>query len=105
MATKTVTETICDLDGTVPATETIVFGLNGRSYTIDLSEAYAQGLHDAFAPYIAVANQVRGPRSAPAKRLYDPAAVRRWAVSQGAEVSARGRVSAELIAAYQAAGN
>ena len=102
MATKTVTETICDLDGTVPATETIVFGLNGKSYTIDLSEAYAQGLRDAFAPYIAVA---RGPRPAPVKRLYDPAAVRRWAISQGAEVSARGRVSAELIAAYQAAGN
>ena len=106
MATKTVTETVCDLDGTVPATETITFSVGGKSYIIDLCDAYARDMQATLAPYVEAARPTgKAGKAKPAARSYDPAAVRRWAAAQGTEVSARGRVSAELVAAYQAAGN
>ena len=51
----------------------------------------------------------RGPRSAqaskPAYAGYDPAAVRAWAAGQGIEVNARGRIKADVVEKFRAAGN
>jgi hypothetical protein len=50
-----------------------------------------------------------GRRSAPAaKPTYagcDPAAVRAWAAGQGIEVNARGRITADVVEEFRAAGN
>ncbi|SDY87034.1 Lsr2 protein [Geodermatophilus africanus] len=50
-----------------------------------------------------------GRRSAPAAKPtyagYDPAAVRAWAAGQGIEVNARGRIKAEVVEKFRAAGN
>lgn len=45
---------IDDLDGQV-ANETVTFGLDGKSYEIDLSDANASKLRDALAVYVAAA--------------------------------------------------
>ena len=51
-----------DLDGG-DATETVAFGLDGRTYEIDLNDKNAEALRDALAKFIAVSRR-RGGRAA-----------------------------------------
>jgi hypothetical protein len=100
-----------DLDGT-QADETVLFGLDGAEYEVDLSTENAQGLRDALATYVGVARRTGGRRkrtttSAPAPRAAESGGsgantsdVRAWAQENGYEVSSRGRVSAEVREAY-----
>lgn len=110
MAQKTEVTLVDDIDGG-SATETIEFGLDGKSYTIDLSNRNASGLKKALAPYIEAGRKLSSPkrgRGRPYRRVevdVDPAAVRAWAVANDYEISARGRVSAAIIDEYRAAGN
>ena len=96
-----------DIDGS-EAAETITFALDGISYSIDLSEANAAKLRNAFAPYIAAGERERGSvqrRVSKGRKAGGAAAtdIRAWATSQGMQVSARGRVSAEVREAYERA--
>ena len=101
---------VCDLhDGDVPGTETVTYGLDGRTYEIDVCDAHAAELRDAFAPYVGAGRRVgtrgRGRRGAGGvSRSVDPAAVRAWARSKGIKVSERGRISADVLDQYAAAG-
>jgi hypothetical protein len=95
-----------DIDGG-DADETVTFGLDGTSYEIDLSEKHAAKLRDALAPYVGHARRVGGRRTG-AKRASNgsgPSAreVREWARENGWDLSDRGRVSAEVRQAYEAA--
>jgi nucleoid-associated protein Lsr2 len=97
-----------DLDGT-DAEETVTFGLDGVTYDIDLSSDNAAALRDALAPYVASARRTSG-RSAGRRSTSrgrssgpSPAEVREWARAEGREVSDRGRVPADVRAAYDAA--
>lgn len=104
---------VCDLhDGEVEGDETITFALDGRAYDIDVCADHAAGLRDAFAPYVGAARRSgsgggrgrarRGGGSAAPS--VDPAAVRAWARSNGIKVSERGRISADVLEQYSAAG-
>ena len=112
MAKKTVVILVDDLDGE-PADTTVRFGLDSRDYELDLTEANARELRDALARYIPAARKASGGRRAsaaaekPAKAFkgFDPAAVRAWAASNGFAVSARGRIKADVVEAFRAAGN
>lgn len=95
-----------DIDGGV-ADETVTFGLDGTNYEIDLSKEHAEELRNAFAPWVGAA---RKAKSAPAARqtrrtrsTNNTAAIREWARSQGHKVSDRGRIAAEIVAAYEKA--
>lgn len=110
MAKQHFTRLIDDLDGEVlEQGKTIHFSLEGRSYEIDLSEKNAEKLREAFAPFIKAGRSIgsaartttRG-RSAK-KDTRDLGAVREWAAANGHEVSARGRVPAAVLEAYDAA--
>jgi hypothetical protein len=107
MVQRTIVEMTDDIDGK-PAAETLAFGLDGRDFEIDLSEKNAAKLRKAMTPWISSARRISGKR-APALTVVstgvDTAAVRAWAASNGIEVSARGRISGEVIAKYRAAGN
>ena len=98
-----------DFDGT-EADETVLFGLDGAEYEVDLSSDNAQGLRDAIAPWVAVARKTGGrrKRGAPAAKSSSVASgntsdIRAWAQDQGYEVSTRGRVSGEIRDAYDKA--
>ncbi len=94
-----------DLDGT-DAVETVVFALDGNTYEIDLSGGNADQLRDALKPYIAVGRKTGGRAKATRKRAAgagNATDIRAWAQEQGMSVSARGRVPAEIRAAYEAA--
>ncbi len=96
-----------DLDGS-PAEDTVVFGLDGAEYEIDLSGKNAAALRDALAPYVASARRIGGRRrrgvAEPARpHTSDATAIRSWALENGYQVSSRGRVSAEIREAYEKA--
>ena len=98
-----------DIDGS-DATETVAFGLDGSTYEIDLNEKNAAALREALAPYVGHARRSGGTRKAGGRRAAAPAAsgptaaeVREWARENGWDVPARGRVSAEVRSAYDAA--
>jgi hypothetical protein len=96
-----------DLDGSA-ADETVTFALDGTTYEIDLNAKNAGKLRDALAPYVGHARKAGGRRSSGrssfrsgAKR--DVTEVREWARANGHKVSDRGRISAEVQAAYDKA--
>lgn len=96
-----------DIDGTEGA-ETIEFSLAGKAYSIDLNEANARKLEDALEPFIAKAEKVsargRARGASPRKAASsNTAAIRAWAKSNGYKVSERGRIPADVVAAYEAA--
>lgn len=106
MAQKVNIVLVDDIDGS-DAAETVSFGLDGADYQIDLTDANAAALREALATYVAHGRKVtsgprRGRRTAAAG---GPSAkeIRDWARSNGHDVPDRGRVSAEVRAAYEAA--
>ena len=109
---------VCDLHADeVEGVETISFGLDGTSYEIDTCEQHGAELRDAFAPFVGAARRAgRTPVSTrrsgrtgsarPAAAGSDRErvqAIREWARSQGHQVSERGRLSAEVTRAFEAA--
>ena len=104
---------VCDLhEGEVEGTETIAFGLDGSAYEIDVCEAHAKELRDAYAPFVGAARRAgrsagggqrrsRGSRSGGTGN--EVAQIREWARNNGHQVSERGRISATVRAAYDAA--
>ena len=101
-----------DIDGS-EASETVVFGLDGATYEIDLNDAHAEDLREVLGPYVAGARRVGRSAGARAGRAsapgpgssddVDPKAVRAWAEENGVEVNARGRLKAEVVEQYRAA--
>jgi hypothetical protein len=105
MAQKVNIILVDDLDGS-EATETVSFGLDGTSYEIDLNDKNAAALREALAGYVGHARKVgSGTRRARKTAAGGPSAkeVREWARANGHDVPDRGRVSADVRAAYDAA--
>ncbi len=104
---------IDDLDGE-SADETVEFGLDGKSFEIDLSENNAGRLRDALAEFVASARRAggggRGRRAAATATATAPRrpsidreqnqAIRDWARKRGMKVSDRGRIPSEVLEAY-----
>ena len=109
MAQKLQTFFIDDLDGS-EAEGTVLFGLDGTQYEIDLSADHAKELRTALARYIEAGRRITGTtrraaqngRKAPANGVSNTE-VRAWAKAHGLEVKDRGRIRADIIARYQAA--
>ena len=107
MAQKVNIVLVDDIDGS-EATETVTFGLDGSSYEIDLNDANAASLREAMSGFIGHARRVTGGARRTARRttaggVSNTKEVREWARANGYDVSERGRVSADIKAAYDAA--
>ena len=114
MAQKTIVQLIDDLDGTSSdSIETIAFGLDGVTYEIDLGEDNASKLRDHLAEFISSARRTGGrakPGTGPTalkatgsgRSREQTQAIREWASKNGHEVSARGRIPAAVIEAFEA---
>ena len=118
---KVLTFTECDMDQGDKRRpgETLTFwDSTGMQHEIDLCEEHQTDLQEVLTAVDDFAGLARriGPRlgkTAPSKRgkasnngrdtTPDPKAVRVWANEQGIEVSARGRISAEVVQQYLAA--
>ncbi len=108
MAQQIQTLFIDDIDGG-PAEGTVRFGLDGTDYEIDLSAAHSEELHKVLATYVTHARRAggaarRGPRGRRGDAVLDTRKVREWAKAEGIDIKERGRVPAEVIEKYKAAG-
>jgi len=112
MATKTHVILVDDVDGR-EATQTIAFAYQGAAYEIDLNDDHASALEESFADWISSARRMTGssqrsskpsapPRSTSAPRS-NLGPIRDWLRENGHSVSERGRISAEMMQAYDAA--
>jgi hypothetical protein len=114
MAKQVITLLTDDLDGG-EADRTVEFGLDGVTFTIDLSEKNAGKLRKALDPYLTVATRVgrsgSGIDSRAGRRAAGGAAtgrasrdqnqaIREWAGKNGYEVSERGRIPSSVVEAY-----
>ena len=107
MAQKVHIVLVDDLDGS-EATESVSFGLDGTSYEIDLNDKNAAKLRDTLAGYIGHARKVgaasrRGRKTAASSSGPSAREIRDWARSNGYDVPDRGRVSADVRQAFDAA--
>lgn len=115
MAQKVLVEMVDDIDGGV-ANQTVPFSLDGVSYEIDLSDANAAALRDELGRYVAAGRRVGGRKvrlaAGESTRAKQPGTaaedrersrqIREWANNNGYAVSERGRLSAEVIEAFDA---
>ncbi len=108
MAKKVIYQLTDDLDHTeIPEGEgeTVQFGLDGTAYEIDLTDTHATKLRSVLNRYVESGRKTgkgnTAKKSTGPKR--DLAAIREWARSNGHDVSSRGRVSGEIVDAYEAA--
>jgi Lsr2. len=99
-----------DLDGSPDAVE-VEFSLDGQRWTIDLGPRNEANLRSLLQPYIDAARKVtakngRGGRGrgAPARATARERnrAVREWALANGVELPARGRIAQAYLDAYDA---
>lgn len=121
MAQHTTIALVDDLDGS-KGSETIQFGIDGQHFEIDLNAKNAKALRKVLADFTAAARPVRTStptpeRASSAGRTKRAAAkpsagrssseitsaIRSWAQDNGFEVAARGRISADVRAQYEAA--
>lgn len=114
MAKKVQVTLVDDLDGS-SADETLTFGVDGVSYEIDLSKSNAKKFRESLNAYVGAAR--RSGRAARAARPRgragrgraaassdtQPSDIRAWARSKGIKVNERGRISADVVARYEAA--
>lgn len=105
MASLTHTQLIDDIDGSSAAQETIIFGVNGKHYEIDLSATNAERFHETIHKYVSSARPASKHRKNTTLRTPRDVstAVRDWARTNGYPVAQRGRLPREIIAAYRAA--
>lgn len=116
MAQRTQVILTCDVhDGDADAVETVAFTVEGQSFECELCDAHLAEFREAMEIWSSHSRNVSrgrgaqaggargGRRRAASGNGPSTADVREWARAQGIPVSARGRVPAELHAAYEAA--
>jgi hypothetical protein len=118
MARQIYTQLIDDLDDKeIPdgSGESITFSVNGIDYEIDLNDKNAKEFHRKLDYYIGYSTKIGGRQgrktsaggksvtTAPKRDATQTRAIREWAVGQGYEVSARGRIPAAIEEAFDAA--
>ena len=112
MAKVTEVKLVDDLDGS-EAVETVPFGLDGRSYEIDLSKEHAAALRENLQDFIGSARVVspgsprrrargadRATSGLAAEKRAEDQAIREWARGAGFEVKDRGRIPKSVQEAY-----
>ena len=110
MATQTKVELIDDLTGG-KADETVLFGIDGREFEIDLSADNAGELRDNLARYLAkarkvgkltaVSNASKRRSTGQQQSREQTAAIREWARVNGHNISDRGRIPLEVTKAFE----
>jgi hypothetical protein len=115
---KTIVTLVDDLTGEAAEDiSTVEFGVDGIAYELDLTDDNSAKLCDALAPYASAGRKISGRRrggTRPGRTIrstgsaagYDREtlkSIRAWAKNNGHSVSDRGRLSAEVLQAWQTA--
>jgi nucleoid-associated protein Lsr2 len=109
MAKEVIERLVDDIDGS-EATESIVFGVDGLAFRIDLNDHHANELRTKLGQFVEVARRVRdqtGRAGQTARRTVTDKdrnfAIRQWALSEGVELPSRGRIAGAVQQAFDAA--
>lgn len=104
MAQQVITELVDDLDGSSAST-TIRFGIDGREFEVDLSDANAFAIRASLEPYITAGRKVTAGVKTQSVRTDKSVAkaIRAWAVANNWELKSRGRIPHEVVEAYHQA--
>ena len=103
MARTLITVKTDDLDGT-PAVTTRIFTIDGTTFSLDLNQVNADTFTEILAPWLEAATVIavrKPPRNTEARR--ESSTIREWAAANGHPVKDRGRLPAEVKAAYHSA--
>ncbi|MFB8276967.1 histone-like nucleoid-structuring protein Lsr2 [Nocardia colli] len=98
-----------DYDGRSQAEETVAFGVDGVDYKIALSTVNARQLRQLFeewTPYARKIGRASCGKSIATRPTVDrdrAAAIREWARERGVQVASRGRISVDVVEAYDKA--
>lgn len=121
-----------DLDGKSEADETVVYGIDGEFFEVDLSAENASALRDLLRPYLDVSRPIgareavrraggngngsnagngsngngsgsAGGANGSAGGAGDPAVVRAWAQANGVEVGEKGRIPEQVVQRWREA--
>ena len=88
-----------------PADETVAFGIDGRSYEIDLSAQHAADFRRKLARFIERARvaRARSPRAAVRTSASRERSrqIRAWAQAQGFDLAAHGRLPRQIVTQYE----
>lgn len=108
MAKKEIVVVCDDLDGTELDSSShrpTRISIDGTVREIDLSDANRERLFDFLSPYIENGRRVKSTRSTsrPQSRRSDSQAIREWARHNGHVVADRGKLPADVVAAYRQA--
>jgi len=93
-----------DLSGAKGAS-TVTFGLEGKTYEIDLTPGNQRALAKSLKKYVEAA-RVTPPRRTGftgSRKAVVRTDVRKWAAENGYEISDRGRIRFDILAAYEKA--
>lgn len=90
-----------DINGN-EASGTVVFGLDGKTYEIDLDQENLTELRGTLEKFVAGARVFKG-KAVVKPTGPDTKVVRAWATENGFEVNPRGRLHQDVIKAYQEA--
>lgn len=90
-----------------PADETVQFGMDGRTYEIDLTARHAAEFRRRLEPFIERARSARARRPAGTVRTAASRErsrqIRAWAMQHGLELSPHGRLPRDVVMQYEAA--
>jgi hypothetical protein len=112
MAQKVLVQLVDDLDGTSSQdVSTVLFGLDGVSYEIDLSDDNAERLRESLQEFVDSARRTggrikRGTRLAQSGKSAnsgEAGQIREWALENGFELAGRGRIPSHVVEAYEEA--
>lgn len=110
MAQRVLVQLVDDLDDSASEdVSTVQFGLDGVQYEIDLGAANAERLRKDLADYVASARRTGGrvrrgaPAAGGANGTGEAGKIREWALENGFELSARGRIASHVVEAYKEA--
>ena len=111
MAKKTIIEYVDDLDGKKVELDDLVikeFTVDGIVYRLEVRVSNAEKFDAQLAKWVGAATRVGGRKNTRAKIVGGGSpdqtkAIREWANANGYAVSSRGRISADIVEAFEAA--
>jgi hypothetical protein len=118
MAQKTIVTLVDDLTGEEAENiSTVEFAIDGVTYELDLTDENSTKLHDTLSQYAKAGRKIGGQRRSdprPGRAMKSAGrtagynretlkSIREWAKKNGHNVSDRGRLSAEVLQAWQTA--
>jgi Lsr2 len=109
MAQKVLVQLVDDLDGdSSQEVSTVLFGLDGVSYEIDLSDTNAECLRESLQEFVDSARRTGGRTTRPAQSgksagSGEAGQIREWALENGFGLAGRGRIPSHVVEAYKEA--